>query len=65
LCLPHFIYAAVFAHNYVIHCKPKRFLPVIGSLVEAVVFEIDTRIGNPEGVNNIALMPVLQPLPWR
>jgi len=55
-----------FVHNYVIHCKPKRFLPVIGSLVEAAVFEIDTRIGSPDaGVNNIAFMPVLQPLPWR
>lgn len=62
----HFIYAAVFVHNYVAYCKSKHYLPVIRSLVETAVFEIDTRIGSPDaGVNNIAFMPVLRPLPWR
>ena len=43
-----------FAHNYVVCCKSKCFLPLIGSLVETAVFEIDTRIGiSDTGVNNI------------
>ena len=55
-----------FVHNYVAYCKSKRFLSLIRSLVEAAVFEIDTRIGiSDTGVDNIALMPVLRPLPWR
>ena len=43
-----------FVHNYVVCRKSKRFLPLIGSLVETAVFEIDTRIGiSDTSVNNI------------